>query len=270
MRVASFASGSSGNATVVHTATGALLYDAGLPQRTILARCAGLGIAPTLLRGIVVSHEHTDHTTSAVSLAKRLKIPIIATKGTLQGLRVPVGVDTIVCRAGEPFVFGGYELNPVRVSHDAAEPVGMAIRSDTHTVTIATDLGEWDDALLAACRPADLVVIESNHEREHLMQCGYTATLKMRIASSTGHLDNIQAGSFLAALASDRRQRTAWLAHLSQEANTAAVAVRSVNAVLRLHQQQAAFRAIVALPRHTTMVWGEAQRGVQLDLWSTE
>lgn len=268
MRVASFASGSSGNATVIHTPAGALLYDAGLPQRTILARCAGLGIEPGQLRGVVVSHEHSDHTTSAVSLARRLRIPVIATAGTLRALRVPAGVETILCAAGVPLMHAGFELLPVRVSHDAAEPVGMAITHGEHTVTIATDLGEWDEHLLAACQAAALVVIESNHEREHLMQCGYTAQLKMRIASKTGHLDNVQAGGFLAALAADKRPRTAWLAHLSQEANTAAVALRSVNAVLRYHQCLTHYRDVVALPRHTTVVWGEAQRGVQLDLWS--
>jgi phosphoribosyl 1,2-cyclic phosphodiesterase len=218
----------------------------------------------------VVSHEHTDHTTSAVALAKRLRIPIIATAGTLRALLVPAGVETVVCRAGEPLTFGAYALNPVRVSHDAAEPIGMAIHHGEHCVTIATDLGEWDDALLHACRAAELVVIESNHEPEHLMQCGYTATLKMRIASATGHLDNVQAGNFLAALAADQRPRTAWLAHLSQEANTATVALRSVAAVLRFHQQQRHFRDIVALPRHATVVWGEAQRGVQLPLWGSD
>jgi phosphoribosyl 1,2-cyclic phosphodiesterase len=90
----------------------------------------------------------------------------------------------------------------------------------------------------------------------------------MRIASKTGHLDNVQAGSFLAALAADGRRRTAWLAHLSQEANTATVAKRSVHAVLRYHAVTEHYHDIVALPRHQTVVWGEAQRSIQLDLWS--
>lgn len=268
MRVAAFASGSSGNVTLISTPEGAILYDAGLPQRTILAQCTALGVAMDQLCGIVVSHEHTDHITSAVALAKRYNIPLLATAGTLQALRVPDTVDTIVCRAGHPLQLGPFALLPVRVSHDAREPVGMSISYAGRSVTIATDLGEWDDALLDACRDAELVIIESNHEREHLMQCGYSASLKQRIASRTGHLDNVQAGNFLAALAADGKSRSAWLAHLSQEANTAAVALRSVSAVLRFHQREAQYRSIIALPRQKTIVWGEAQRSEQLDLWA--
>ncbi len=268
MRVAAFASGSSGNVTLISTPEGALLYDAGLPQRAILAQCVALGVTMDQLHGIVVSHEHTDHITSAVALAKRYNIPLVATAGTLQALHVPDTVATMVCCAGRALQLGPFTLLPVRVSHDAREPVGMSIRAAGSSVTIATDLGDWDDALLEACSDADLVVIESNHEREHLMQCGYSASLKQRIASRTGHLDNVQAGNFLAALAADGKTRTAWLAHLSQEANTAAVALRSVTAVLRYHQREALYRSIIALPRQKTIVWGEAQRSVQLNLWA--
>lgn len=270
MRVAAFASGSSGNVTLISTPDGALLYDAGLPQRTIVSQCTALGVTMEQLRGIVVSHEHTDHTTSAVALAKRYNIPVVATAGTLQALRAPDSIQTIVCRAGQPLQLGPFDLLPVRVSHDAREPVGMSVRYAGRNVTIATDLGDWDEALIDACRDAELVVIESNHEREHLQQCGYSAALKQRIASRTGHLDNVQAGNFLAAVAADGKTRTAWLAHLSQEANTAAVALRSVTAVLRYHQRDTLYRSIIALPRQKTIVWGEAQRSVQLDLWANE
>lgn len=267
MRVAAFASGSTGNATLIATPEGAILYDAGLPQRTITAQCASLGVAVSTIRGVFVSHEHTDHTTSAVALARRYQIPLIATLGTLRALKIPAGVETIVCRAGYALEFGAFSILPIRVSHDAQEPVGMTLRYGERTVSIATDLGEWDQTLLDACRDAELVIIESNHEREHLQQCGYTAALKQRIASRTGHLDNVQAGTFLANLAADGKKRTAWLAHLSQEANTATVALRSVTSVLKFHQCEAQYRSIVALPRQKTVVWGDAQRSYQLDMW---
>ncbi len=267
MQVAALASGSTGNATVISTPEGTLLYDAGLPQRTIVAQCKSLGIAMTEIRAVFVSHEHTDHITSAVSLARRYQIPIIATAGTLRALKIPAGVESLVISAGQRLQFGALSILPIGVSHDAQEPVGMSLTYGGRTITIATDLGDWDDALVAACRDAELVVIESNHEREHLMQCGYSATLKQRIASRTGHLDNVQAGTFLATVAADGKSRTAWLAHLSQEANTATVAVRSVTAVLKFHKCDTKYRSIIALPRQKTIVWGPPQRSQQLELW---
>lgn len=58
------ASGSRGNAAVVrNAATGrCVLIDCGICKRDFLARCRDLGIDPTSIETIFISHEHIDHT----------------------------------------------------------------------------------------------------------------------------------------------------------------------------------------------------------------
>ncbi|MFZ9856711.1 MAG: MBL fold metallo-hydrolase [Roseiflexaceae bacterium] len=267
MIVASLASGSSGNATLVQLANGGLLVDAGISQRSIIQRITQLGTTPAQLNGIVVTHEHSDHITSVIAIAKRYHVPILASHGTLNALRVPSSIATIPLLANHPYAIAGAQITPIPVSHDAAEPMAIKIQYETITTVIATDLGMWDDALVAACSDADLVIIEANHERERLHLSSYAPHLKLRIASPRGHLDNVQAGLFLAQIAQNKRRRTAWLAHLSHEANTSDLAVRSVKSILNMHRATQYYQAITPLPRNQHMVWGPEQRGLQSSLW---
>ncbi len=267
MHVISLASGSSGNATLIQTATGGLLVDAGISVRSITQKVTQLGTPLNTLHGIVITHEHGDHTTSAIALAKRYRIPLIASAGTLRAMHIPSDVMTETLSAYHSFMVANMHISPIPVSHDAAEPMAIKVRHDTITAVIATDLGMWDAPLVDACSDADLVVIEANHERERLHGSSYAPHLKLRIASPRGHLDNLQAGLFLAQIAQNKRRRSAWLAHLSHEANTNDLAVRSVKSVLRMHQCEQYYQAITPLPRNQPIVWGAAQRSSQPTLW---
>jgi phosphoribosyl 1,2-cyclic phosphodiesterase len=267
MQVVSLASGSSGNATLIQLANGGLLVDAGISLRSITQRMTQLGTLPHQLHGIVVTHEHGDHITSVIALAKRYNLPILASRGTLNALSVPSTVSTIPLVAHQSFEIAGALITPIPVSHDAAEPMAIKVHHASITAMIATDLGVWDAPLVDACSDADLVVIEANHEREQLHLSSYAPHLKLRIASPRGHLDNVQAGLFLAQIAQNKRRRSAWLAHLSHEANTSELAVRSVKSVLQMHQSAQYYHAIIPLPRDQHVVWGPEHRSSQPSLW---
>lgn len=267
MQVYAFASGSSGNAMVVQSPQGCLLIDAGIPQRTLLHQLAQVGIAPAMLRGIIITHEHGDHTTSVVPLAKKYHLPLIGSAGTLAALGVPAAVHTVTIVHQQPFEFLDFQIAAVQVKHDAAEPIAVNLRHADVAITVATDLGSWDESLVAACAHSQLVVIEANHERERLSASRYDQALKLRIASPIGHLDNIQAGEFLANVLSDRTPRDIWLAHLSHEANTPQLAMRSVQTVLHMRRCGDVVRSLTALPRHGTVAWGPPQRSQQQSLW---
>jgi len=267
MQVVSLASGSSGNATLIHVDHGGFLVDAGISLRRIVHQTTQLGCPPDQLSGIVVTHEHSDHITSVIALAKRYHLPVIASTGTLSALNLPHTINTIPLVAHQSYAVAGSLLTPIPVSHDAAEPMAIKVQFDRITTVIATDLGMWDDALVDACSDADLIVIEANHERERLHMSSYAPHLKLRIASPRGHLDNVQAGLFLARIAQNKRRRSAWLAHLSHEANTSELALKSVQSVLRMHQSEAYYHKITALPRDQHVVWGPAHRASQPTLW---
>ncbi|MEM2124557.1 MAG: MBL fold metallo-hydrolase, partial [Methanolinea sp.] len=70
MRCTSLASGSKGNCLLVEGDTTALLVDAGLTRREILARLHAAGKSAEGISGILVTHEHVDHVAAVMPLAR--------------------------------------------------------------------------------------------------------------------------------------------------------------------------------------------------------
>src|SRR5256885_4520982 len=87
MRFASLGSGSDGNALVVEVARTRLMLDCGFSLRDTVSRLARVGLEPSDLSGIVVTHEHADHGGGVFPLASRFGIPVWLTHGTLAALR---------------------------------------------------------------------------------------------------------------------------------------------------------------------------------------
>jgi glyoxylase-like metal-dependent hydrolase (beta-lactamase superfamily II) len=69
MKLAVLGSGSRGNALAIHTDGATLLVDAGLGLKALERRAAEAGIPLAPMVGIVLTHEHGDHTRSAAHLA---------------------------------------------------------------------------------------------------------------------------------------------------------------------------------------------------------
>ncbi|HMO59913.1 MAG TPA: MBL fold metallo-hydrolase [Roseiflexaceae bacterium] len=266
VRVTSLGSGSSGNALLVESGTMALLVDCGLSQRAIERQLRRYERSPADLCAIVLTHEHGDHCLSAAPLSRRHGIPIVANRPTAAALGTALdGLVVQFLETGAHMQIGPFNIRSFAVSHDAAAPVGYTIQSAGWCVGVAIDLGCWNDTQVAALAAADLLVVEANHDRERLRTAPYSWPTKQRIARPTGHLDNVAAGELLARICADGRQRTAWLAHLSQEANSPAIAVKVVRSILRLAgcmQVQ-----VAALPRRATLVWESAQHSTQLELF---
>src|ERR1039457_6307261 len=85
MRFACLGSGSRGNALVVEKDHTRLMLDCGYPVRETERRLARLNLAPDDLAGIIVTHEHSDHTTGAYKFARKHGLPLWLTHGTFKG-----------------------------------------------------------------------------------------------------------------------------------------------------------------------------------------
>lgn len=266
LRVTSLASGSSGNAIVIQSGRAALLVDCGLPQRAIERHLRQAGLAPSDLAGILLTHEHGDHTLSAAPFARRHGVPLLANRATVAALNLlGEGAPFRELPTGAAAALGPFEARSFPVPHDAAEPVGYTIRADGWCVGVALDLGSWDDAVLEGLLPADLVVLEANHDRERLRAAPYAWPVKRRIFGPRGHLDNVDAAQLLARLGADGRKRTAWLAHLSEQANSPRIAVDVVAGVLALAEVRCI--AVHALPRRAPLVWESDRHLRQMELF---
>jgi len=227
VRFASLGSGSKGNCLVAEAAGSRVLLDCGLSPRETERRLAKLGLAPTDVQGILVTHEHDDHVGHAYPFAALHGIPVYLTHGTRRAQeeagKAADGVELRMIEGQEAFAVGALRIEPFTVPHDAREPVQFVLGDGARRLGVLTDLGAPTahvEAMLTGC---DALVLEANHDLEMLRGGGYPKWLKERIAGPFGHLDNDSAGRLLAAL--DRsRLRHVIAAHLSQQNNRAELA----------------------------------------------
>lgn len=257
LTITSLASGSNGNALLVQADDTAILVDCGLSLKATERYLRGRGVDPGSLRAVLLTHEHGDHSHSAGALSRRYGVPVVANAPTLAALGAALdGARTAPLDADGSTMLGPLRVQGFAVPHDAAAPLGFLLSACGWTVGLAIDLGDWDEALAAALAPADLLVVEANHDRERLLAAPYPWGIKHRILSPLGHLDNMGAGELLAYIARDGRERQAWLGHLSEQANSPTIALRAVGACLR--QTGAAMALAVAERSRPSLAWCSA------------
>lgn len=221
------ASGSAGNAILIRTAESALLIDAGLPLKELDKRLSDAGCPVDHIKGICVSHEHTDHVAGLVQLHTRHEIPVYSNRGTVDALQQDANFRNLRCRlftTGQAFAVGDFTVEPFAISHDASEPVGFTISAAGVKIGVVTDTGMATTLVRAQLRNCKVVVVESNHDEKMLRDARRPAYLKQRIASRHGHLSNKAAANLLAEIAGPDLH-TAYLAHLSRECNRGELAL---------------------------------------------
>ena len=170
---------------------------------------------------LLVTHEHSDHIGGVPAFAARYAIPVWATFGTLasvaerfEGMTHVYGFDS-----HERFAIGALEIVPFAVPHDAREPVQYVIGDGARRVGVLTDLGVSTLHVEDSLTGCDALVLECNHDLDLLENGSYSWSLKRRIASRLGHLDNGTAGALLARLDNSKLIHI-FAAHLSRENNT--------------------------------------------------
>jgi phosphoribosyl 1,2-cyclic phosphodiesterase len=252
-RISILASGSAGNVTLLETERTTLLIDAGLGRKELLRRFEALGRQqPERVDGILITHEHTDHSNAVAQLARHWDCPAYLTEPTHREIVKMYAEDpenpgrkaTIDrvehIRPGERFQIGDIDINPFAIPHDAADPVGYAFRMNG---TIVTDLGYLPELVKQHLREADFLVLESNHDLEMLKVGSYPWHIKQRVMSRTGHLSNDAVSEYLCDPESfDGEARYLILAHLSETNNNADVAKICAEEALNRRPADAPFR----------------------------
>ena len=80
------ASGSKGNAVLLKTEAGAVLFDAGISTKVLKERLDTLHVPVESLKAILVSHEHHDHIAGIKTLSLKYNIPILANYATAEAI----------------------------------------------------------------------------------------------------------------------------------------------------------------------------------------
>ena len=225
--VSVLASGSRGNSTIVQSSATRILVDAGISCRETFKRMKAAGDDPCSLSAILITHEHSDHVCGLLVLARKLKIPVFMTAATHHAwskpLRDATGERPELAKleffsSGRSFQIGDIGVTPFTIPHDAADPVGFTFRVEGVKIGVATDLGCILENVKDSLRGCDLLVIESNHDREMLKTGPYPWSVKQRVMSPDGHLSNEKLAQFFAT-DYDGSASYIVLAHLSEQNN---------------------------------------------------
>lgn len=224
-------SGSSGNASYIGTDKTHILIDAGLTGKAIEKSLKEIGQDPSLLDGILITHEHDDHIRGAGVLSRRYNIPIYANQETWVAMESRLGEISshnirIFDRAMD-FYIKDINIQPFGIPHDAVDPVGFCFFNKGKKISIATDLGHTNSRIINTVIDSDLVVLEANHDVGMLKSGSYPMYLKKRILGSNGHLSNEDAGLALVKMITDKLTHVL-LAHLSGENNIPQLAYQTV------------------------------------------
>ncbi len=237
LRVTVLGSGSRGNAIIVDGTEGTLLIDAGFSARSIVKRLLAAGRRAEQLTSLVLTHEHTDHSCGAAAMCSKWKLPLHATQGTIEALRESadgITANATALAANVSARIDGFDVRAIPVPHDARECAALVItdRRSGARLGVALDLGHVPSALPDAFAKLDLLVVESNHDEQLLVNGPYPWSLKQRIGGALGHLSNDAAAAFAASCV-HRGLRGVMLAHLSETNNTPEHALTRMRDALR-------------------------------------
>ncbi len=222
LTVHSIASGSEGNSLLVSAGGTHILVDAGISVRRITAALLSLGLTPGDIAGVLVTHEHSDHTAGLATLTKQYRLPLYASGGTAGALcaRIPHAADVLhlLPRQGV-LTLGDAQVTVFPTSHDAAESIDFRFDCGGAALGVLTDTGCVTPEAEQALQGVDLLVLESNHDEDWLLSGPYPYYLKQRILGNRGHLSNDAAAALAQRMASAGTRQFV-LAHLSRENNT--------------------------------------------------
>jgi phosphoribosyl 1,2-cyclic phosphodiesterase len=225
-------SGSNGNCAYLEAGNTRLLIDAGFSARQIRERLAQIGRAPESLTGILLTHEHTDHTNGLGALCNKLPVPIYCNRLTKEAVELQfekTRFDFRLFSTGASFEVGDVGVDTFSVPHDAYDPVGFLLRAFDRRIGFLTDLGHATKLVVERVRSSNVLVLETNHDMKLLQDdLKRPWSVKQRIMSRHGHLCNEAAAAALAELVTADLKHV-FLGHLSRDCNRPELAKSTVS-----------------------------------------
>lgn len=233
MKLMSIASGSSGNCTYVGTDTSSVLVDAGISKKKISESLKDVDMDFEDIDGIIITHEHIDHTRGLGVISRSYGIPMYATRETCEeiagmsqlgdfdkSLLIPINPD-------ESFNIGDIRIEAHSIWHDAADPVCYSLYNGGKKISIATDMGDYDEYIVSCLKDSDGLLVEANHDVRMLQVGPYPYSLKQRILGKRGHLSNETSGRLLLDILNEHL-KAVFLGHLSKDNNYPELAYETV------------------------------------------
>jgi len=252
MRLIILGSGSTGNALYIESGQTRVLVDAGLSGKEIARRMAEAGADAARLDAIVITHEHTDHIKGLHVLSSTTAAPVFVSPATRAECHFARGGEGISwgeqISSSEPFQIGSLDFHPFSIPHDGVDTFAFTVESRGIKIALVTDLGYITKLVAERLRGSDLIIVESNHDRDMLKVGPYPWSLKQRIASKLGHLSNDETARWIG---QDFDGQAAYLvlAHVSRHCN---------------HPELARLTALDALASRGPFFYPDAERRLKI------
>jgi phosphoribosyl 1,2-cyclic phosphodiesterase len=221
MEICALASGSSGNCFYIENnkTKSAVIVDCGISAKQITERLGFIGKNPGNIKGIFITHEHSDHVRGVDVFSRKFKIPIFATKKTAESCFLCSDEELInFIKNNETVDLGGMKIEAFSKSHKAADPVSYNVFNGKR-ISIITDVGYGCENVITNISNSDGLFIESNYDDNMLDNGPYPYFLKKWIKSDVGHLSNFQSATAVLENASSKLKCVV-LSHLSKNNNT--------------------------------------------------
>lgn len=216
MKVCVLASGSKGNCAYVETNKTKSLIDIGMSCAYIEKSLKDIGVEPSSIERIFLTHTHTDHVNGLRVFLKKYGVAVYFTEKMDEELGMLIDDYS--------YIDGDIEINdlkviPVKTSHDVADSNGYVFESNGKSLMYMTDTGYINIRNHNKLKNHDMYILESNHDIEMLMEGKYPYHLKQRILGDKGHLSNKQCSNYLTEFTGEKT-KSVILAHLSEENNS--------------------------------------------------
>lgn len=224
MKICVLASGSKGNSSYIETNQTKSLVDIGMSAGYIAKSLKNIGVNPSDIQRIFITHTHTDHIAGLKVFLKKYHPTVYLTEKMEKELGFDIDDKVYI---DEGVSIADLDVGVVKTSHDAADSNGYIFSSLNKSIVYITDTGYIHVKNFNKLKNKSVYVFESNHDIRMLKEGKYPYYLQQRILSDKGHLSNKDSAYYLSEFIGDNTEKII-LIHLSEENNKPEVALKTL------------------------------------------
>lgn len=229
MIVCVLSSGSKGNCTYIETTNHKILIDIGTSSLYIEKSLKEIGVNPSDIDIVLITHSHIDHIKGLRVFNKKYKPQVFISDKILKEANLERMDFKIINNLNELDI----TIKSIPLSHDVKDIKGYVIEDNNSSMVYITDTGYISEKNFDLISNKKVYVFESNHDVEKLMNNErYPHHTKIRILSDKGHLSNVDSSYYLSKLVGDDTKYIV-LAHLSEQNNTEQLALDTLKQTLK-------------------------------------
>ncbi len=204
-------SGSKGNSALFVLGNTKIIIDAGVSRKRL---CGALEDLNLNINGanILVTHHHSDHIKGLKQILKKDNVNLYGSKEICDRLENTIELTDIL-------LIDDVEIEVINLSHDANLTFGYILSYNDYKIVYISDTGYLSEKNLSKIKNPDILLLESNHDVNMLMNGSYSWDLKNRVISDYGHLSNIQFKTYVNKVKGDNTRYLVAL-HLSEDNNS--------------------------------------------------